>query len=109
VWVLLLFALLVATDRTVDALTAVPPVTVVVVALALWSARRMPAKLWAEVTTLARARRNRTDLARFLLHRPPVAAAIAVYETSLMMSSQLDARLKWVVMLKTSSRIGCPF
>lgn len=70
---------------------------------------RLAEKLAAYGRVLPRARRNRTDLVRYVGRRPALLAAIGVYEGALMLSSSVDNRLKALVELKVSSRVGCPF
>ena len=85
------------------------PVSIVLVALAVWSARRLARKLWAYGRVLPRARRNRADLLRYLIYRPGLLGAVAAYESAVLLGSQTDVRLKALAFLKTSSLIGCPF
>jgi hypothetical protein len=66
-------------------------------------------KLVAELRVLARARRNRADLLRFLVRRPALLAAVGGYESALVLSSRANTRLKLLAQVKTSSLIGCPF
>lgn len=66
-------------------------------------------KIAAEIKVLARARRNRLDLLRFLVRRPAILGAVAAYETALVVSSRADTNLKLLAQVKTSSLIGCPF
>ncbi len=66
-------------------------------------------KLSAYIRTLAKARRNRTDLLRYMIRRPALAGAIATYETALLVSSRVDTRLKMLADTKTGSLVGCPF
>jgi len=54
-------------------------------------------------------RRASPDLVRLLLRRPAIMVAVGTYELGLMASSRVDARLKTLASLKTSSLIGCPF
>ena len=61
------------------------------------------------VRVLSRGRRNRTDLYRWLIRRPAIMGAVQGYEMGLLMSNRVDARLKVLAELKTSSRVGCPF
>ena len=58
---------------------------------------------------LPRARRNRTDLLRYLVRRPALLLAVGTYETALVTTGRLDNRVRGLAMLKTSSLIGCPF
>jgi hypothetical protein len=66
-------------------------------------------KLAAYLSVLPRARRNRTDLVRYMVRRPALLLAIGGYETALLASGAVDARLKALAQIKTSSLIGCPF
>jgi hypothetical protein len=66
-------------------------------------------KIAAETKVLARARRNRLDLLRFLVRRPAILGAVVAYETALVVSSRVDTNLKLLAQVKTSSLIGCPF
>ena len=77
------------------------PVSIVLVALAVWSARRLPPKLWAYGRVLPRARRNRADLLRYLIYRPGLLGAVAAYESAVLLGSQTDVRLKALAFLKT--------
>ena len=70
---------------------------------------RLLPKVRAELRVLLRARRNRSDLLRFLVRRPLVLGAVGAYETAVLLSSRLDTRLKCLASVKTSSLIGCPF
>jgi hypothetical protein len=66
-------------------------------------------KAFAQIRTLAKARRNRTDLLRYMIRRPALLGAIAVYETAELVSGRVDTRLKMLAGTKTTSLIGCPF
>lgn len=57
----------------------------------------------------AGARRNRTDLAGWLVRRPWLLAAVGCYETALLLSNRLDPRLKELAELKAASLVGCEF
>jgi hypothetical protein len=70
---------------------------------------RTLAKLVAEFRVLVRARRNRSDLLRYLVRRPALLAAVGGYESALVLSSRAGTRLKLLAQIKTSSLIGCPF
>jgi hypothetical protein len=65
--------------------------------------------LVGEGRVLARARRNRTDLLRWLIRRPAILAAVNAYELAQIASNRVDARLKCLAGVKTSSLVGCPF
>jgi len=66
-------------------------------------------KVRAFAHIVPKARRNRTDLARYLVRRPALLAAVAAYETALFASNRADNRLKVLGGLKASSLVGCPF
>jgi alkylhydroperoxidase family enzyme len=66
-------------------------------------------KLFAELRVIVRARRNRRDLLRFLVRRPGLLAAVATYETALLVSSRAPSRWKALAQVKTSALVGCPF
>jgi hypothetical protein len=66
-------------------------------------------RLMAEMRTFAKANRNRTDLTRFIIRRPAIAAAIAGYETAILVSNRMDVRAKHLATTLASSLIGCPF
>jgi hypothetical protein len=70
---------------------------------------RLLRKLVAYPRALVRARRNRTDLLRYLVRRPALLGAVAAYETATFVSSRVDTRLKALASDKVSSLIGCPF
>lgn len=70
---------------------------------------RLLRKLVAYARVLARGRRNRTDLARWIVRRPQLASAIATYETALVASNRVDSKLKGLAQVRASSLIGCPF
>jgi hypothetical protein len=55
------------------------------------------------------ARRHRTDLARWLVRRPALAAAFGAYEAAVFVSDRLDNRTKALARMRASSLIGCPF
>lgn len=70
---------------------------------------RLADRLRAYSRVVPRARRNRTDLLRFLARRPALMAAVSGYETALLVSNRADPRLKLLATVKASSLIGCPF
>jgi hypothetical protein len=43
------------------------------------------------------------------VRRPALLTANGIYESALMLSSSVENRLKALVELKASSRVGCPF
>ena len=58
---------------------------------------------------LPRYREIPTDLLRLLVKRPALLGAVGIFETALVMSGQVDSRLKALASPKSSSLIGCPF
>lgn len=66
-------------------------------------------KLRAYQAVMGRSRANRTDLARHLVRRPAIFAAIAGYETATLVSGKLSPHLKTLAEVKASGLIGCPF
>ena len=66
-------------------------------------------KIGAELRTLTRAKRNRTDAVRWLVRRPALLAGIAGYESALLVSSRAETRHKLLAQVMASSLIGCPF
>ena len=71
--------------------------------------KRLPRKIAAQARVLAKGRRNRTDLTRWLVRRPALLLAVGTYETAVLVSSRLDDRRKVLAEVKASGRIGCPF
>jgi alkylhydroperoxidase family enzyme len=55
------------------------------------------------------ARRNRTDLYRWLVRRPALLGAVNGYEFAILISNRVEPRLKYLAALKASSLVGCPF
>ena len=70
---------------------------------------RLLAKIRAYAKVMPRARRNRTDLLRFLWRRPAILAAVGTYETAAFLSNRVDSRVKFLATTRVSSLIGCPF
>lgn len=64
-------------------------------------------RTYARITL--KARRNRTDLVRYLIRRPALLAAVSTYETALLASNRADTRLKLLANVKTATLVGCPF
>jgi hypothetical protein len=58
---------------------------------------------------LPRARRNRTDLLRYMARRPALLAAIGGYETAVLVSNRVEPRLKYLAATKATTITGCPF
>lgn len=53
--------------------------------------------------------RRPPDVLRLLVRRPGILFGNACFESGLMASNKMEARLKCLAVLKTSSLIGCPF
>lgn len=66
-------------------------------------------KLRGYVSVLPKAKRNRTDLVRWMIRRPLVLAGIGAYETGLLLSTGISNRHKGLAQIRTSSLIGCVF
>lgn len=67
-------------------------------------------KLRAYRTVLARPRYAEIPRGgRLLARRPAIMAAVGAYETALLVSGRVDARLKTLAQVKTGALIGCPF
>ena len=73
------------------------------------SRRRPKGRVLAELSTLLQAKRNRTDLIRYLIRRPALLVGVGTYETALLASGAVDSRLKALAQIKASSLVGCPF
>ncbi len=58
---------------------------------------------------LPRRREVPADLLWLLVKRPALMGAVGTYETALILSSQVDSRLKALASLKSSALVGCPF
>jgi len=63
----------------------------------------------AYLEVLPKARRNRSDLLRWMAGRPQVLAGIGAYEAGLFLSARTGDRLRALAQLRVSSLIGCPF
>lgn len=69
---------------------------------------KLGAKLKAYARVMKRAKRP-MDNYRLLRKRPALFVAVNMFETALLVSSRVDARLKSLAQIKTSALIGCPF
>lgn len=70
---------------------------------------KLTARAAAYLRVLSRARRNRTDLLRWMVRRPQILGGIGAYETGFFLANRADPRLKALAGLRASSLIGCPF
>ncbi|MFC9892304.1 carboxymuconolactone decarboxylase family protein [Nocardia sp. NPDC127579] len=61
------------------------------------------------INAFRQAKRHRSDLPGWLLRRPLIGFGVAVYESVLVLSNQLDPRLKELAELKTAGLINCEF
>jgi hypothetical protein len=66
-------------------------------------------RLAGTIRVLSKARRNRTDLHRYLMRRPLLLMAMNGYEAAVLASNRVEPRLKYLASVKTSSLVGCPF
>lgn len=69
---------------------------------------RFTRRLFGYARILPRAKRNRIDLARWLVRRPALFAAVYAYE-AVLVTNGVDPRLKYLASLKASSLAGCPY
>jgi len=70
---------------------------------------RLLRRLLALARIAPRGRDNATDALRYLIRRPALLAAVGGYEAATLVSNRVDPRLKYLAVLKTSGRVGCPF
>lgn len=70
---------------------------------------RMLKRSWSHLRVLAKARRNRTDLLRWLGRRPQLLAATGTYEMALLMSNRMESRLKQLASSKAAAMVNCEF
>jgi hypothetical protein len=69
---------------------------------------RLIAKLRAYAGVMRKAKQP-MEVIRLLRRRPALLLAVSAYETALVASNRVDARLKALAQIKTSALIGCPF
>jgi hypothetical protein len=65
-------------------------------------------KVKAYAAVMRRAKRPMGHL-RLLRRRPALLLGVGGFETTLLASGRMDARLKVLAQIKTSALIGCPF
>jgi hypothetical protein len=70
---------------------------------------RLLRRLRATARIVPRGREGATDAVRYLIRRPALLSAVAGYEVATLLSNRVDPRLKYLAVLKTSGRVGCPF
>ena len=66
-------------------------------------------QLRAFAAVMPKARRNRTDLAGWLVRRPQLLAATSCYEIALVTSARVPARFKALAELKAASLVTCEY
>ncbi|MBB3036788.1 carboxymuconolactone decarboxylase family protein [Hoyosella altamirensis] len=66
-------------------------------------------RIWNYLVVLRLARRNKSDLARWMIRRPQLLAATGLYETSLLFSNRVDPALKELAELKVATLVTCEF
>lgn len=66
-------------------------------------------QLRSSLAVLPQARRNRTDLLRWLIRRPQLLGAVTGYELALVSSARMPSRLKSLAELKASTVISCEY
>lgn len=70
---------------------------------------RMLKRFWIHLRVLGRARRNRTDLVRWLVRRPWLFTAVAWFETALLLSNRTESTLKSLAGSKAAAMVNCEF
>lgn len=70
---------------------------------------RTPRRIWSHLRVLTKARRNRSDLLRWLGRRPQLLAATAGYETALLLANRVDPKLKQLASSKAAAMVNCEF
>ncbi|MFD6159491.1 carboxymuconolactone decarboxylase family protein [Nocardia sp. NPDC060256] len=58
---------------------------------------------------MRKAKRNRPDLAGWLLRRPQILFSTMVFESALLFANRLDPKLKELAELKTAGLVNCEF
>jgi hypothetical protein len=109
VWIALVVWFVLAPGRAYHFFAGRWPLAIVLAVAAGWGGRRLFPKLLAYARVLPKAKRNRTDLLRYVGYRPTVLGAVGAYETAVLVNSQVDTRLKSLAGIKASSMVGCPF
>lgn len=70
---------------------------------------RMLRRMWSHLRVLAKAKRNRTDLLRWLGRRPQLLVAVGVYETALLMANRGPSHYKLLATSKAAALVHCQF
>lgn len=58
---------------------------------------------------LLRAKRNRADLIRAIVRRPQLMLGVATYETAIMLSASVEARLKILAEMRVAMIVACEY
>lgn len=66
-------------------------------------------RIWSHLRVLAKAKRNRTDLLRWLGRRPQLLVALGVYETALLMANRAPSHYKLLATSKAAAMVNCEF
>jgi AhpD family alkylhydroperoxidase len=66
-------------------------------------------RIAAHARVLARARRNRTDLLRWLVRRPQLLAGTGAYEAATLLANRADPRPKALAELEVATMVHCEF
>ena len=66
-------------------------------------------RLVRTLRVLGRARRNRFDLPRWLVRRPPLLGATMVGEVALLTQNRVDNRLKMLAEMKAAALVSCEY
>ncbi|MGH3468753.1 MAG: carboxymuconolactone decarboxylase family protein [Thermocrispum sp.] len=70
---------------------------------------RMLTRFWSHLRVLARAKRNRTDLLRWLGRRPQLLAAVSAYEFALLAANRTPSHYKQLASAKAAALVNCEF
>lgn len=70
---------------------------------------RMLKRIWSHMRVLAGAKRNRTDLLRWLGRRPQLLAAASVYEMALLTANRSPSHYKQLASSKAAAMVNCEF
>ncbi|CAM3565644.1 carboxymuconolactone decarboxylase family protein [Smaragdicoccus niigatensis] len=66
-------------------------------------------KMWKYTKVMAKAKRNRSDIFKWLIRRPLIGFAYFIYEVGLMFSNRMDPKLKQLAEMKAAAMVNCEF
>ncbi|MFI6997809.1 carboxymuconolactone decarboxylase family protein [Nocardia sp. NPDC050175] len=66
-------------------------------------------RIWHYLKAVRQAKRNRSDLAGWLLRRPQILFSTMMFESALLFANRLDPKLKELAELKTAGLVNCEF